>query len=435
MSNGQEKRCIIGYLREQYRYAKKKRKGVIITELCGRFEVGRKHAIRLLNGGEVGRPKNPCKKGRPSKYQDKEFRDALRRVWRVMRYPCGRVLKSAMPHWLSAIEQEYGVFEQEVKDRLLAISAPTIDRILRPLKVVKGRSFTRSGGFRDEIPIQGNIWDIKEPGFMEADTAVMCGGSLLGEFVNTLTMVDISSIWTETRAAFGKGSNAMFDLIRDIEHRLPFFIKGYDADNGGEVLNRHLYAYFFTDRISKGQPPVLVTRAREYHKNDNAHVEQRNDTMVRKYLGYERLEFRELIPVLNYYYAEIVCPLVNHFMPSFKLADKIRIKSRTKRVYAAPITPYQRLMNSTYLSDLQKLRLKITHESLNPVKLIKAEKRIRKLIDDMVRTLKENRILPKNLPAYQLWRPLLTNQNNTVANPRISSSECHSLLNNPHNFR
>ena len=403
----EEKRCILALLRERHRRGSKKEKGRIITEVCERFSVGRKHAIRLLSAERVGRPRNSAGRGRPGKYQDKAFKDALRRVWKVVRYPCGRTLRAAIPHWLVSIEEEYGAFCPDVRTRLSEVSAPTIDRLLRPFKAEKGRSFTRSGGFRDEIEIQGNIWDVTVPGYMETDTAVMCGGSLRGEFVNTLTMVDIATLWTETRAVFGRGSNAAFDAIRDIEHTLPFSILGYDADNGGEVLNRHLYAYFYTNRIEKGLPPVRVTRSREYHKNDNAHVEQRNDTLVRKYLGYERLEFSDLIPLLNYYYAEIVCPLVNHFMPSFKLYDKVRVRSRTKRIYKPPVTPYERLMSSVHLSEAQKLRLQMVHKSLNPVRLSKEEQRVRKLIDNAVRTLKSGQGLPRHSPSYSLWNALL----------------------------
>jgi hypothetical protein len=307
----------------------------------------------------------------------------------------------------------------DIRERLLTISAPTIDRVLKPFKVENGKCFTRSGGFREEIPIQGTCWDIRIPGYMETDTAVMCGGSLLGEFVNTLTMVDIATIWTETRAVFGKGSNAVFDAIRDVEHRLPFAVLGYDADNGGEVLNRHLYEYFYTERIRKGLPPVCVTRSRAYHKNDNAHVEQRNDTMVRKFLGYERMEYRDLVPLLNYYYAEVVCPLVNHFMPSFKLVDKIKVKSRTRRIYKAPMTPYQRLMESSYLSENQKLRLQLNHQSLNPVALSREEFRVRKLIDDCIRSLKAGNGMVPNAPTYALWMALLPQTENTVSKNRI----------------
>ena len=433
MKNEAERRCILLILRDGYRRRSKKEKGRIIEELGRQLGVGRKRAIALLNASEVGRPRNPGKRGRPGMYRDKPFKDALRRVWKVVRYPCGRALKSAIPHWLPAIEERYGAFAPDVRQRLLAVSAPTIDRILKPLKAEKGRSFTRSGGFRDEIEIQGNIWDIKVPGHMEADTAVMCGGSLSGEFVNTLTMVDIATIWTETRAVFGRGSNAVFEGIRDIEHCLPFDILGYDADNGGEVLNKHLYAYFYTDRLEKGRPPVHVTRSREYHSNDNAHVEQRNDTMVRKYLGYERLEFRDLIPLLNYYYAAVVCPLVNHFMPSFKLSQKVRVKSRTKRVYAAPVTPYERVMASPHVPDMKKLGLKMMHDSLNPVQLSDDERRLRKLIDTTVRSLKAGRGILRNSPAYDLWEPLISQ--NKDAPSGISASTGHASEATLHNFR
>ena len=405
--NGIEKQCLISVLRERYRKVGKKGKGEILSELSAKLSICRKYAIRLLRPGNPGRPKNLPRRGRPSRYQDKEFKDALRFVWKVVGYPCGRTLKAAIPLWLDAIEDEYGKFRIDVRARLVQISAPTIDRILKPFKVLKGKTFTRSGGFREEIPIQGNIWDVGIPGYMEADTAVMCGGSMRGEFVNTLTMVDIATIWTETRAVFGRGSNATFDAIRDIEYKLPFNILGYDADNGLEVLNHHLYAYFYTDRITKGLVPVQVTRSREYHKNDNCHVEQRNDTLVRKFLGYERIEFKELVPLINYYYAEVVCPLLNHFMPTFKLADKIRIKSQTRRVYKNPITPYQRLMDSRHLSETQKLKLKMIHQNLNPVRLRNQEKQLRLLIDTALRRLKAGMGMPQNVPQYKLWMPLI----------------------------
>ena len=433
MKSKAERAVILLILRERHHRGSKKEKGVIITEACKELSVSRKHAIRLLRGPGVGRPKNPGKRGRPGIYQDKAFRDALRKIWKIIRFLCGRALHSAIPLWIDAIEAEYGAFTPDVRKRLLKVSPATIDRILRPFKVEKGISYTRSGGFREEIDIQGNIWDIKLPGYMEADTAVMCGGSLAGEFVNTLTMVDIATLWTETRAVFGRGSNAVFDAIRDVEHCLPFDILGYDADNGGEVLNKHLYAYFYVDRIEKGRPPVRVTRAREYQSNDNAHVEQRNDTMVRKFLGYERLGFRDLVPLLNYYYAEIVCPLVNHFIPSFKLSEKIRLKSRTKRVYKAPITPYERVMSSPYVPEIKKLKLKMIHDSLNPVQLNQEERRLRKLIDDCVRSLKVGRGLIRNTPHYELWHPLISQ--NTVPLSGIYRHLCYNPTSTIHNFR
>ena len=406
---GVMKRCLIEMLRGKYKNSRKKVKGELISELCQAIKVSRKHAIRLLRPQALGRPRKSRRQGRPGRYQDINFKRSLGFIWKLLKYPCGRTLKAAIPLWLDAIESSYGHFSIDIHERLLSVSAATIDRLLKPYKLKRGRSYTRSGGFRDEIPIQGPVWDIRIPGYIESDTAAMCGGSSQGEFANGLTIVDLASLWTEVRFVFGKGSNAVFDALRDIEHHLPFSLLGYDADNGGEVLNRQIFDYFYTERIKKGQPPVLVTRSREYQKNDNAYVEQRNDSLVRKYLGYERMDFRQLIPLLNYYYACIVCPLVNHFIPVFRLKDKKRIKSRTRRVYAAPQTPYQRLMDSPHLSTAQKLKLQLQHDSLNPVRLAQAEVKFRKLIDACLKRLRGNAALPERLPSYALFQPLLPN--------------------------
>jgi len=263
--NGVEKRCLVEVLKSRYRRARKKQKGEVITELSDRLGIGRKQSQRLLSSiQEAGRPRNPLKRGRRSKYRDAEFISALKLVWRTTKYMCARHLHAAMPEWLPALEAERGGFSKSVHERLLSISAATIDRILQPYKVTKGKSLTRSGGFRDEIPIQESCWDIRIPGYLEADTVAHCGGSMLGEFVNTLTMVDIATIWTEARAVFGRGSTPIVHAIEDIEKALPFAIIGYDCDNGTEVLNQHVLRYFRDERIERGKPIVQVTRSREY---------------------------------------------------------------------------------------------------------------------------------------------------------------------------
>jgi len=386
--NQLEKRCLIEVLKSRYRRARKKEKGEIITKLSERIGVGRKQSQRLLSNHDVGRPRNPLQRGRRSKYRDAEFVSALKLVWRITKYMCARHLHSAMKEWLPAIEAERGAFPDSVHDRLLSISAATIDRILRPYKVTKGKSLPRSGGFRDEIPIQESCWDIKVPGYLEADTVAHCGGSMLGEFVNTLTMVDIATIWTEARAVFGRGATPIVHAIEDIEKALPFAIIGYDCDNGTEVLNQHVLRYFRDERIERNKPEVKVTRSREYRKNDNAHVEQRNNSVARRWLGYERLDFTELVPLINYYYSQVVCPLMNHFYPCFKLQNKIRIKSRTRRVYAIPVTPYARVMNSPHVSKQEKEKLTAIHRLLNPVHLSQLESKLRKKIDDELKRLR-----------------------------------------------
>ena len=388
--NKLEKQCYIKVLRSRYRRISKKAKGEILDELCLRLKCTRKHGIRLLSAQPTGRPRKGVRRGRPSKYSDPEFVGALRFVWRKMRYMCSKLLKEAMPEWLPYIEQERNVvFPEEIRERLLCVSAPTIDRILKPYKYQKGKSFTRSTGFRDQIPIQENIWDIQIPGFMESDTVAHCGGSMHGEFVNTLTMVDIATLWTEVRAVFGRGSNPVFYALKHIESLLPFPIKGYDADNGGEVLNKHILSYFQDERVAQNREPVQVTRARAYKKNDNAHVEQRNDSIARRYLGYERFDFSQIVPLINFYYVEIVAPLQNHFFPVFKLQGKLRVKSRTRRIYGKPITPYQRVLNSEHISEQYKDILTQWHSQLNPIILTNAEFKVRKMIDTAAKKLRK----------------------------------------------
>lgn len=382
-----ELNCAIEVLRYRYRWWSKKKKGEVLDELQERFLVDRKYLVRLLARRKGGRPKTSSKVGRPSKYGDHAFGVALRKMWKVTKYMCGKYLKSAMPEWLPAYENEYGAFSADIHERLLTISASTIDRHLRPLKAEHGLTLTRPGGvLRSEIPVQGNIWNVEEPGFLECDTAAHCGSSMLGEFVSSLTTVDIASTWTELRAVWGRGSSNVLEALKDIEATLPFPILGYDPDNGSEVLCWHIIKYF-TER----DVPVAVTRSRAYKKNDQAHVEQKNSSVVRRFLGYERLDFIELVPLVNDYYRNILCPLMNHFFPSHKLKDKRQSNGKRQRVYDPPLTPYQRLMNSSFVSKEAKVKLKAEHELLDPVQLSTQEALARKEIDKRLKLLKQAR--------------------------------------------
>jgi len=377
----------IEFLRYRYRWYSKKKKGEVLKELEESFLVSRKYLVRLLAPKKGGRPKTPKKGGRPSKYGDAPFQVSLRKMWKVTKFMCGKYLEQAMPEWLPAYEEEYGVFEPSVHERLLTISGSSIDRHLKPFKAEHGLTLTRPGGvLRSEIPIQGNIWNIEIPGYLECDTAAHCGGSMLGEFVSSLTTVDIASTWTELRAVWGRGSSNVLEALKDIEGNLPFPILGYDPDNGGEVLCWHIIKYFTEREI-----PVAVTRSRSYKKNDQAHVEQRNSSVVRRFLGYERLDFIELVPMVNHYYRSILCPLMNHFFPSHKLKDKRQEHGKRLRVYDPPMTPYARLLSSDYISEQAKETLRAQHLLLNPIKLSKQELMVRNAIDRLLKQLKKGR--------------------------------------------
>ena len=377
----------IEVLRYRYRYLTKSQKGAILAGLEERFSIDRKYLIRLLGRQPSGRPRNPKRRGCPSKYSEYAFERALRQVWKITNFMCGRYLKEAMPDWLPSIERKHGAFAPEIHELLLTISAASIDRHLRPFKALHGKSLTRpNNAIRKEIPVQGNIWDTTVPGYIECDTVAHCGGSMLGDFVNSVTTVDIATTWTEVRAAWGRGSSGVLEQLKDIEKTLPFTILGYDADNGGEVLNMHVIKYFRERKI-----PATVTRSRSYNKNDNAHVEQKNNSVARRYIGYERLDCQQLLPLINHYYADILCPLLNHFYPSNKLKDKRLVESKRKRYYDKPCTPYARVMASPEVSEQAKDELHQLHEALDPVELRIHEQKVRKQIDSAMKQFRSTR--------------------------------------------
>jgi len=377
----------IEVLKYRYRHFSKKKKGQVLSELEERFKLDRKYLVRLLTPKAGGRPRNPKRQGRPSKYSDTEFQGALCKVWKITRFMCGRYLKIAMPDWLSAIEEEYGAFSETTRGKLLTISAATMDRYLRDARRQHGKCFTRPGNIiRSEIPIQGSVWNITLPGYIECDTVAHCGGSMFADFINSVTTVDIASTWTEVRGTWGRGSSGVIEQLKCIENTLPFTILGYDADNGGEVLNKHVINHFHNRKI-----PAAVTRSRAYTKNDNAHVEQKNNTVARRYLGYERLDCQELLPLINHYYKDILCPLLNHFYPSNKLKDKQLINSKRKRIYDKPMTPYARIMQSDNVDDDRKSKLQQIHQNLNPVSLRIQEISVRQKIDEKMKLFRANR--------------------------------------------
>ena len=370
-----EKHAYRQAIQERYATASRKDKKKILDEFCAVCRYNRKYAIRLLHQSPWRRKR---KRGRKSRYSDPVFLKAILGIWRATDFMCSYRLKATIPLWLPFYEQSFGRLAAEVHDKLLAISRPTLDRVLKPLRARyrKGLGGTKPGSMlRNQIPIRTDNWDITRPGFMEADTVAHCGNSLAGNFVWSLTMTDIHTAWTECRAVWNKGSDDVVRQVRDIEHNLPFELLGFDCDNGSEFLNYHLVRYF-SDR----EKPVGLTRYRPYKKNDNAHVEQKNWAHPRHLLGYDRIENPALIPLINDLYANQWSLYQNHFCPSVKLKSKTRIRSRYRKTYDDPLTPYQRVMNSPDVSEEKKMQLMIIHTALNPFSLKDAIERKLKAI-------------------------------------------------------
>jgi hypothetical protein len=255
--------------------------------------------------------------------------------------------------------------------------------LLKPTRVKyrgRGRSTTKPGTLlKKHIPIKTEQWDETRPGFLEADTVAHCGESMAGMFAFTIDCVDIATTWTEQRAVWGKGETGVLEQINDIEESIPFTLLGFDADNGSEFLNYHLLRHFHHRKH-----PVQFTRSRPYHKDDNAHVEQKNWTHVRQWLGYHRLDNPDVVPLMNELYKAQWRLFHNFFLPSVKLLEKKRIASKTIKRYDTPKTPYQRLMESPHVSDTIKQSLAKEFDHLNPFKLRKEiEKKLAKILNHL----------------------------------------------------
>lgn len=362
------KREYLEAIRGRYRRAGRRFKKRILDEFCAICGYHRKHAIRLLRTSRAKRRRKP---GRPARYGEPERR-VVERIWLAANRPCALRLKAALEVWLPSYQQEFGRLDRALKEQLARISARTLDRLLCPVRRRHGRRGkcgTRPGSLlRKQIPIKTEHADVHQPGVLEADTVAHCGSSLDGNFVWSLTLTDIFSGWTANAAVWNKGYAGIRDAIAAIEAHLPFPIRGFHSDNGGEFLNHHLIRYF-----EERQLPVSMSRGRPYHKDDTAHVEQKNYTHVRLLLGYARIERPELLDPINRLY-EAWGLFNNYFSPCLKLLRKLKDGSAYRKTYDRPQTPYQRLMRCPQIPELMKTHLTEVACNLNPF-------RLRRLID------------------------------------------------------
>jgi hypothetical protein len=299
-------------------------------------------------------------------------------MWLAAYQPCGKRLKAMLGLWLPHWERRHGALDSPVRQSLLAMSASTLDRLLKPIRARrrKGLCATRSvRQIEGQIPIRTRFQEVDGPGFFEADTVAHCGTSLAGAFVWSLTFTDIWSGWTENRAVWNRSSAQIVGRIEDIERGLAFEVEGFDSDNGREFLNWNLVRYF-RDRAA----PVEFTRSRPYRKNDNAHVEQKQWTHVRQLLGYDRLEDRRLVRLINDLYRNEWRALQNFFFATMRLISKSREGGRLRRCHDRPRTPYERLLESSKVSEEGKAQLRREFASLDPVLLREsAETKLREI--------------------------------------------------------
>lgn len=363
----------MNYLKQIYqRYHKSSinEKTKILDEFCKVCGYVRKYGIRKLNDvfPDDKDPKPKKLKNRKKKYLNQTI-SILEILMESTNYLCSVRLKAAIPLWLPHMKKRFPL-TPEIEKQLLAISPSTIERSLKNKKRKLKRKIygTTKPGYllKHQIPIKTDSWNVHEPGFAEIDLVSHSGDKADGDFIYSCNFTDIKTTWTETRAIMGKGQFATQQALTSIESSLPFKLLGIDSDNGSEFINYNFYKYCQDNKIQ-------FTRSRPYKKDDNAHIEQKNWTHVRKIFGYVRYDSEQALEAMNDLYRNELRIMQNLFLPSQKLIKKKRIGSKYIRVYDKPQTPLQRVLNCK-LNNIDKNKIKelvALSNSINPFDLAK----------------------------------------------------------------
>jgi hypothetical protein len=359
------RREVVSAVAERYRLAGRAEKGRILDELCKVTGWHRKHAVRALGGQStivLDRPRQ-----RKPTYGS-IIKDAVVALWEASDRLCGKRLKVMIPTLLPALER-HGRLELSQADRVLVleVSATTIDRQLVDTKIAAAGGKRRRVGFysaiRREVPIRTfNDWNDPAPGFCEVDMVAHGGRSVAGAFIQTLTMVDVATGWTECMPLVTRESGLVVQAMERAQSLFPWLVLGADFDNDSAFMNDVVVPWCREQKIE-------VTRSRAYKKNDQAFVEQKNGAVVRRLVGYGRFEGIDTARVLVRLYAASRLH-TNFFQPSFKLKDKRREGAKVIKRYHAPATPYARALAHPKLSKVVKQRLRELYRTLDPVVLL-----------------------------------------------------------------
>jgi hypothetical protein len=347
----------------------------ILDEFCETTGYQRKYALRRLNGPPPG-PERPRRRRRPATYGPAVMQ-ALTVIWEAAGYPWSVRLKARLPLWLPWARRRLGL-SAPVCRQLRTISPRQIDR---RLAATKRRLTTRRYGrtkpgtlLKHHIPLKTDHWDVTVPGFTELDLVAHAGHRADGEFAHSLNVTDIHTTWVETRAVLGRGEGRVQAAVEEIRQAVPFRLRGIDSDNGSEFINHHLYRYCQAQEIQ-------FTRGRPYKKDDNAHIEQKNWTHVRKLVGYWRYDTPAAVDALNALYQHELRLFHNLFLPSVKLVAKVRVGARLRRRYDVPRTPLERVQACPEADPQAVAALRRLRDRLDPFTLADAiDRKIERLV-------------------------------------------------------
>ena len=352
-------KALPGY-RRRYSGADRKERSKVLDEFCEATGYHRKYAIALLKVA-ADEPVVKERKRRGPTYSAKSVR-VLEQIWKAADYPWSERLKAMLPLWLPWARQRIHGCTTEVEAQLLRMSARQMDRRLAEKKrTLKRRIYggTKPGTLlKHQIPVRTDNWDVTSPGYCEIDLVSHSGPSASGEFIYSLNLTDIRTEWDETRAIMGKGEAGVVEALDGIRRALPFRLLAIDSDNGSEFINHHLVRYCKKHRIQ-------FTRGRPYKKNDNAHIEQKNWTHVRRIFGWDRYDTPEQLDAMNTLYKNELRQMMNFYQPSVKLQSKTRTGSRVTKHYDDAQTPLDRLIAAAGTNPATEKLLK-QRERLDP---------------------------------------------------------------------
>ena len=358
------KRELLVTLRDRYRSSSKKDKSRILDEFIAVTGHHRKHGIRLL--GQLDEDDEVPRQARGQRIYDEAVSEAVIVIWEAADRICGKRLKAAMPHLVESMERHgHLTLDPEVRDRLLAASAATLDRLLKPIRPRAGsrRRRRRKRSMGKRVPVRTyNDWNGPPPGFLEIDLVVHSGGPLSGSFIHSLVATDVCTGWTEAVPLLAKEQSLMVEGLEAIGQRLPFPIRGIDSDNDGAFINETLIGYC-ADR------GIEFTRSRAYRSNDQAWIEQKNGNVVRHFVGHDRYSGQVAGQTMAQLYGALRL-YVNFFQLSFKLIDKTRDGSTTVKRYSPPTTPCDRLIQHDATNDDMRAALIQYRARLDPVLLL-----------------------------------------------------------------
>jgi hypothetical protein len=380
---------------EEYLKASRKEKGDILNRLAQTLQMKRKAVTQGFSRMLKHDPwkSSPKKRGRKTIYGP-EIISALRTVWETSGEICVELLHPVVSEYVSVLKRDkLWKHSESATSLLLKMSEGTmkvkVRGFLKARRKGKGNSATKPSKLKEIIPIFTGPWEGKPPGYGQMDTVVHCGASLSGDMVFTLQYVDTATYWSIRGAQWNKGERATLENLDAIREHLPFPMIGAHSDSGGEFVNWTMKRFCEKEGID-------FTRSRPYHKNDNAFVEERNGHVVRKHIGYVRLDVPEVVPVLNEFY-EVLNLYQNHFIPSRRCVSKERVGSKYVRKYEKAATPYARVMTYESVPKNLKEKLQKEHESLNPLKLKRELDILRKTVFEIQKTGAGNR---KTLSAF-----------------------------------